>query len=399
MAGIFEAGPWDSAKSRKGGVHAFSSDRKLLYGNAHDNADHLADDDDKANYGKAEKHKMHDFWRKNALKMLADQLKRGDHTLRKIAGPRGGPSKEVWPGDLGKHHRISEELIELGVITLHTDNNAVAYAKIQAAALHRAIERFAAEAEAAKQQQAAEAAAASATQQQQQPAFVAAERFAGKRAGRVFKMGDSGLGYYRDGPADEAEASSSRAAAAAPSSLPPGWVQGTSPEGYTYYWHTPTSTSSWEVPTGEPKSAKTMSLSAHVAHSLANDRGVAVRKIEEQCGASIRIDKERCTATAHGTAAEVARALQLIERKAGGLEYAAQASAQQQRVAVNTQQQQAAGQKRSHEEGSWDFGGVAGIVQEGEAARAKLQKEAVVQPGGALAALAQYGDDSDEDDE
>ena len=56
MAGIFEAGPWDSAKSRKGGVHAFSSDRKLLYGNADDNADHLADDDDKANYGKAEKH-------------------------------------------------------------------------------------------------------------------------------------------------------------------------------------------------------------------------------------------------------------------------------------------------------------------------------------------------------
>ena len=206
MAGIFEAGPWDSAKSRKGGVHAFSSDRKLLYGNAHDNADHLADDDDKANYGKAEKHKMHDFWRKNALKMLADQLKRGDHTLRKIAGPRGGPSKEVWPGDLGKHHRISEELIELGVITLHTDNNAVAYAKIQAAPLHRAIERFAAEAEAAKQQQAAEAAAARATQQQQQPAFVAAERFAGKRAGRVFKMGDSGLGYYRDGPADDAKA-------------------------------------------------------------------------------------------------------------------------------------------------------------------------------------------------
>ena len=39
---------------------------KLLYGNAHDNADHFVDDNDKTSLSKAEKHKMHDFWRKNA---------------------------------------------------------------------------------------------------------------------------------------------------------------------------------------------------------------------------------------------------------------------------------------------------------------------------------------------
>ena len=39
------------------------------------------------------------------------------------------------------------------------------------------------------------------------PAAAAAPKAAtGKRAGMVFKMGDSGLGYYRDGPADAAKA-------------------------------------------------------------------------------------------------------------------------------------------------------------------------------------------------
>ena len=74
-----------------------------------------------------------------------------------------------------------------------------------------------------------------------EPAFSAAAAFGGARPGAVFKMGEQGLGYYRDGPGGDGESAKP---------LPEGWVSGQTPEGYVYYWHTPTSTSSWERPTG-----------------------------------------------------------------------------------------------------------------------------------------------------
>ena len=182
-------------------------------------------------------------------------------------GEQGGVA-----GDLGKHHRISEELIELGVITLHTDNNAVAYAKIQAAPLHRAIERFAAEAEAAKQQQAGRRGgrrSGSSSSICSGGALCGQTRRQGLQNGRRSRL--LSRRPRRRGEATAAQQRRLHCRRVGARHLA---------EGYTYYWHTPTSTSSWEVPTGEPRSAKTMSLSAHVAHSLTNDRGVAVRKIE-----------------------------------------------------------------------------------------------------------------------
>lgn len=59
---LFDAGPWDN-KAKTAGAHVFSSERKLLYGAEHDTAEHLADGQDKSSYGRAERHRMHDFWR------------------------------------------------------------------------------------------------------------------------------------------------------------------------------------------------------------------------------------------------------------------------------------------------------------------------------------------------
>ena len=61
---MFDGGPWDS-KAAVAGAHVFSKERKLLYGNEHDRAEHLAAGQDQSSYGKKEKHKMHDVreWR------------------------------------------------------------------------------------------------------------------------------------------------------------------------------------------------------------------------------------------------------------------------------------------------------------------------------------------------
>ena len=52
------------------------------------------------------------------------------------------------------------------------------------------------------------------------PEFEAAARFEGRRPGAAFRLGESGLGYYRDPSQPEA-------AVVAPAPLPAGWTQGT----------------------------------------------------------------------------------------------------------------------------------------------------------------------------
>ena len=97
---MFDGGPWDNKAVE--GAHVFSKERKLLYGNQHDSAEHLAVGQDASSYGVKEKHKLHTFWMKNSLKMLADLSRRAkqkgeEASLRKVAA-RSGPQREVWPG-------------------------------------------------------------------------------------------------------------------------------------------------------------------------------------------------------------------------------------------------------------------------------------------------------------
>ena len=387
MSDLFSGHVWDK-KDRVKGASVF--DRKLLYGNEHDSASHLEDGEDRAAYGKAEKHKMHDFWRGNALKMLSETVRRssGDPTLKKVPGKKGAE----WPGDLGKHHSIAEEFIKLGILSLHQAKNAEVFAKINPGKLAEAQRKFALEAHyaaAAEATATAEAASSAAAA----PAFTASAKFEGARAGMVFKKGEQGVGYYRDGPA---AGSGGGADGASVPSLPEGWVAGLSPEGYTYYWHSATSTSSWEFPTGEPQSTEAVPLAPAVSATFAGDGGAALRKIEDGSGAKVHMDSAACLARVMGSARQVARAKQLIERKAGDIAWLA---TQQQ------QQQPAAGQKRPASTGAaaksnYDFSGHAGfaqVVQEATPeARAALRQK--TEGGGALAALAAYGDDSDEED-
>ena len=73
MSGVFSAGVWDKP-GRAEGVHVFG--RKLLYGNEHDSAQHLPEGTDASSYGQAELHKLHAFYRKNALKMMSELVRR-----------------------------------------------------------------------------------------------------------------------------------------------------------------------------------------------------------------------------------------------------------------------------------------------------------------------------------
>ena len=238
----FDLGPWDK-KAKTEGAHVFG--RKLLYGDEHDSVEHLTTDADAATYGTVELHKMHAFWRRNVLKMISEQARRTpkgqDIKISKVPGRKG----VEWPGDLGKHHALIEELLKLDVVTIHQTDRGETYAKVHAAPLHRAYEQYCSAAATAAATAAANAAAAPAAAPAAPPAaatapFVGAAAFAGAWAGYVFKMGEEGLGYYRDGPP----------AADAEPPLPDGWVSGQTAEGYVYFWHGPTGTSSWERPTG-----------------------------------------------------------------------------------------------------------------------------------------------------
>ena len=399
MSGVFQAHPWDKEDRVKG---ASVFDRKLLYGKDHDRVEHLDDEGSKATYGKAERHKMHDFWRSNALKLLAETVRRSggkEATLRKVQGKR---AKE-WPGDLGKHHAIMEEMLTLGVVTLHQDKDAEVFARILPAKLAEAQQKFSAAANDASASAAAAAAASTASSIAPSASvepFVPSASFAGARPGYVFKRGESGVGYYLDGAAISGSGSGGGSGGASSSAgLPAGWVAGQTPEGYTYYWHDATQTSSWEVPTGEPKSSRSVPLEPLTTHALTSDGGAAVGKIESDSGAVVSVDARSGTARVVGTAQQVARACQLIERKAGAVAFAARAGAQQQQPP----QQPAVGHKRSHPSStvsSYNFTGLQGFVQQADEAREVLRQKGAESGTGALAALAgAYGDTDDEGDE
>ena len=98
-------------------------------------------------YGKVEKHRMHDFWFLNALKQLAEVVRRApkDPTVKKVPG-RKAPE---WPGYMGKHHAIIEDLLRMDVVSLHQDSGAETFARVHNAALQRAITEVSAAAAAA----------------------------------------------------------------------------------------------------------------------------------------------------------------------------------------------------------------------------------------------------------
>ena len=238
---LFEAGPWDNAAAVDG-AHIFSKKRKLLYGDEHNDAAH---NEDGAEFAPKELHKMHGIWRKGALKMMQELANRtkGEVRLKKEVA-RGQPNG-AWPGDLAKHHYLIEEMIELGVVSLHQDDHAHVFAIVHRGKLGEAVQKFikapaaaaattttttAATAATTAAQDAAAAAAAAATV----PYFTSSPTFTGAMAGCVFKNGEKGVGYYRDGPKDTAASASTTGGTATPP-LPDGWVEGVSPEGYTYY--------------------------------------------------------------------------------------------------------------------------------------------------------------------
>ena len=389
----FELGPWDK-KAKVEGVHVFG--RKLLYGNEHDSAQHLPEGADTENYGKVELHKMHAFWRKNALNELSDMVRRApkgsDVTLRKVPG-RNGPA--AWPGYLGKHHALIEEMLKLGVVTLHQDDKAHMYAKVHPAPLNRACEQYCTATSTAVPVDAAAAAPPVAAAPTSGPDFMVAVTFTGARPGYVFKSGERGLGYYRDGVHAGGEARAAPGDASQP--LPEGWVAGRTPEGYVYYWHAPTSTSSWEVPTGPPPMERSVSLSAVALRTLRASDSAATRKIEEASGASITLCEG--AATVRGSAGEVARACQLLERKVASLAYASQYHQQQEQERYQQEQRQRQQQQKEQQrqQPDYNFSSIATFVTQADACREVLRQQGESAGSGALAALAQYDDDSEDD--
>jgi hypothetical protein len=391
---LFEGGPWDN-KAKTAGAHIFSEQRKLLYGAEHDSAEHLGDGQDKSSYGKVEKHKMHDFWLHNTLKQLAEVVRRAakDPTVKKVAG-RKGPE---WPGDMGKNHAIVEDLLRMDVVTLHQNDGAEVFARVHAAALHRAIANSAAAATSAASAVVSAASPSSGTPPP--PAFVAAAGFTGARAGCVFKNGAQGLGYYRDDGARGSHAPSG--------GLPDGWTSGQTAEGYTYYWHDATGTSSWEVPTGQPSISRALVVPPQVITALTvADGGAAIRKIEDESSATITFHGSPKVAHVRGSSAAVDRAYRLLERKVGGIEFASR-TLQNQSASLPPSAAPAVGSKRTAAQAGtapaseYDFRSVAAFVADADASRAALSQQSREDGkggGGALAALAQLYDDSDEDE-
>ena len=182
-----------------------------------------------------------------------------------------------------------------------------------------------------------------------------------------------------------------------------GWTAGRSPEGYVYYWHAATSTSSWERPTGPPTIEQSVPLTPAAAAALHTDPA-AVRKLEDQSGATILIGG--IAAVIAGEPRQVARAVQLLERKASGLAYANAALG---RVAAThgppathappaTASGAVGGIAASAYSSAYDFRGVAAHVAIAQSSKRELERREQAS-GGALAALAQYGDDDDDDDD
>lgn len=443
MSGVFSAGVWDKP-GRAEGVHVFG--RKLLYGNEHDSAEHLPEGTDASSYGQVELHKLHAFYRKNALKMMSELVRRAPKgsEVKMYKEDRG--KALAWPGDLGKHHALIEEMIKLGVVSLHQDETRRSYAQIHPAALKRAVEKYctldttlaggaagaanlsapvSGAATGSSSGNAKSAALWAAAAAAQQVPFLAADTFAGPRAGYVFKRGEHGVGYYADGVLAAAAAALAEAAEV----LPVGWVKGVSPEGYRYYWHQETSTSSWERPTAPPTIERSVPLSATAAAALmqpSNGRGASsshLAQIAEQSGATIglergTLDGERAYASVRGHSHQVDRAVQLLERKAAAIAFAARA------LPFSAAATGAAAAPPASAD--YSFASVAGYVAAAEESRTALKQhrqaqDSVVVVGGgaaaitgepaakrahheaghmsALAALAAYGDDEDEEED
>ena len=228
---LFEGGPWDKAAADLG-VHVFSKKRKLLYGDEHNNDEH---NEDGTQFAPRELHKMHSIWRRGALKMLQETCRRtkGEVKLEKVASRNYGGS--AWPGDLGKHHALVEEMVELGVLTIHQTDAAVVFALVHRQKLDQAVQTFIT---APAKEAAAAAQAPAPAPATNIPAFEPADSFLGARAGCVFKKGAQGIGYYRDGPAADATDGAAASGTGAGDSLPPGWVQGAPrrPLGRRYCW-------------------------------------------------------------------------------------------------------------------------------------------------------------------
>ena len=209
------------------------------------------------------------------------------------------------------------------------------------------------------------------------PEFEAAASFEGRRAGAAFRLGESGLGYYRD-------ASQPEAAEAAPAPLPADWTQGTTPEGYEYYWHHPTGTSAWERPTAATQLVMVVPLSAEAVAALRGAGPSGVAKVQEASGCVVTLKAGQ--AAVSGTAEGIEHAATLLRRKADGLLYAARAMTSTRPAAPAPASGGSHGLQR---EAAWDFRAVVAVR---DAAVAEAPPG-----GGALAALAGYGDDSDDE--
>lgn len=392
---LYDGGPWDK-KEKTAGAHVFN--RKLLYGSEHDSAEHLDANEDRASYGKAERHKMHDFWVESALKLCAEELQHGRTELRKIATGRGG--KLEWPGTLGKHHAIIEELLERRVFTLHQESkdNGQMVARIHAGPLSDAMKKMSARAASGA---AAAAAASSEASVALPPLFSAAPSWVGPRPGCVFKNGEQGLGYYRDGAAASSGAGSG----------------GSGPDNAAVASAGP------EARAAEPPVTEAVVLGSwQVASMLAAD-AASIGKMQDDSGASIAVDVAGSCAHATGTPPQVARARQLLERKAKGLAFlvaSQQPMPGQKRPAASSLPSAGGGEatRTGMANPLYDFTRVRGFVAEADASRAVLRQRtdsgeaegaaesgaaaaaaAPAAPNASLAMLADYGDDDDEDDE
>ena len=400
---MFEPGPWDT-RAQSDGAHVFSKKRKLLYGNDHDKAEFLEGEvaADAHAYGQREKHHKHDMWRRGAMRMLEElaRKEKGEARVYKVSVRSGKPP---WPGDLGKHHAIVEEMIDMGVLSVHTDDSANTYARVHREKLRDVAARFKAEAERTSKAAAAPSKPPGVAAPVGAAPFVSAAGFGGARSGYVFKSGEQGLGYYLDGGSSGGSSVAARGAAAV-TPLPDGWVQGATPEGYVYYWHTPTSTSSWERPTGPPPVTREVVVPAQVAAALQAAGRKGLNAVQQDSGATVLVHAAgvgaQAAVTVSGPQRSVERACQLLQRKVDAHSYAARALPASACASTGAVAARAARDDASLAAGpDYDFSAVGAAPAPPPATASAGPASAPVarQPASALAAVAQYDDDDDDE--
>ena len=366
MSTLFEPGPWDNQEKTES-AHVFSKKRKLMYGDDHDHGE-------EESYGKKELNKLYPIWRRSALKYMQGLCAR---TTGEVRMPRKMPkwnhkegSQHVtgWPGDLGKDYALVEELVQLEVFSIQQASDDTVHGVIHRGNLQRAIQTYCIE-----EKRAVPATVTAAASSGPVPAFEAASSFGGARDRMVFRLGEQGLGYYRDGATPERELPP----------LPQDWTEGLSPEGYAYYWHRPTSNSAWERPTAATTLTQVVPLSA-AAFAVVRGAGTTVlRKVQDQSGAVVTLKAGQVVVS--GTARAIEQAAALLTRKAEGLVYAAGALATQ----------RPAPSQPAKPDTSWDF---RAVVTAHDAAAAASGGGGGGGKSDVLTALAAYGDDDDDDD-